>query len=204
VIGCVMVLRPGYLPAMYVIALLPFAALVVAGSADALWRAQRWSPFPRVGAVLTATAIGALLSIVGSQWQRGDHVAMTVRQDSAYRAADNWLVRNIGHDTRLIVTDQDYVYLIDHGFDASPVKGGFYSRTLVSYWPLDYDPAVKRYFKGGWRAFDYIVSTQSMRADVRQTPITAAALEHSRVVKTFGAGAARIEVRAITQGQARW
>ena len=32
------ILRPGYLPSMYVIALLPFAALIVAGSLDALWR----------------------------------------------------------------------------------------------------------------------------------------------------------------------
>src|SRR5205823_11747308 len=32
------ILRPGYLPSMYVIALLPFAALVVAGSLQALWR----------------------------------------------------------------------------------------------------------------------------------------------------------------------
>ena len=33
-----MILRPGYLPAMYVIALLPFAALIVAGVIQALWR----------------------------------------------------------------------------------------------------------------------------------------------------------------------
>jgi hypothetical protein len=41
VIGCVTILRPGYLPAMYVIALLPFATLIVAGTADALWRARQ-------------------------------------------------------------------------------------------------------------------------------------------------------------------
>jgi hypothetical protein len=36
-----MILRPGYLPGMYVIALLPFAALIVAGSAQALWGLAR-------------------------------------------------------------------------------------------------------------------------------------------------------------------
>ena len=37
-IQVVMILRPGYLPAMYVIALLPFAALIVAGTTHTLWR----------------------------------------------------------------------------------------------------------------------------------------------------------------------
>jgi hypothetical protein len=202
VIGALMVLRPGYLPAMYVIALLPFAALIVAGTADGLWRAQRRSPFPRVGAVLTATAIVALLAVVAPRWQQGDTVAMTARPDSLDREAESWIASNIGHDKRIIVHDLQWIYLIDHGFDATPVKGGFYSRTVVSYWPLDYDPAVKREFPHGWRDFDYIVSTQAMRGDLTRTPITAAAIAHSVVMVRFGEGARAIEIRAIVDKQA--
>ena len=33
-----MIFRAGYLPNMYVIGLLPFAALMVAGTADGIWR----------------------------------------------------------------------------------------------------------------------------------------------------------------------
>jgi hypothetical protein len=197
-----MVLRPGYLPAMYVIALLPFAALIVAGTADCLWRAQRRSPFPRVGTVLTATAIVAALAAVVPRWQQGDSVATTAQADSANREAERWIVNNIGHDKRIIVHDLQWIYLIDHGFDASPVKGGFYSRTVVSYWPLDYDPAVHREFPHGWRDFDYVVSTQAMRGDLSRTPITAAAIAHSVVVVWFGEGAQRIEVRQIVGKQA--
>jgi hypothetical protein len=202
VIGCVMIIRPGYLPSMYVTALLPFAALIVAGTADALWRAQRRSPFPRVGAVLTATAIAALLMAVVPRWQQGDSVAMTSKADSLSREADSWIVNNIPHDKRIIVHDLQWIYLIDHGWDASPVRGGFFSRTVVSYWPLDYDPAVHRQFPHGWRDFDYIVSTQAMRGDLTRTPITWAALKHSLVMVSFGEGAQRIEIRAIVDKQA--
>jgi hypothetical protein len=82
------------------------------------------------------------------------------------------------------------------------VPGGFYSRTVVSYWPLVYDPAVKRRFPHGWRDFDYIVSTDGMRVTTNQTPNTAAALTHSRVLATFGRGQQRIEIRAITGAHA--
>ena len=77
------------------------------------------------------------------------------------------------------------------------MKGGFNSRTVVSYWPLDNDPAVKRLFPIGWRDFHYVVSTGAMRVTATYTPNTAQALEHSRVVAVFGSGGQRIEVRSI-------
>jgi hypothetical protein len=81
------------------------------------------------------------------------------------------------------------------------VTGGFFSRTVVVYWPLDYDPAVKRRFPDGWRDFDYVVSTQAVRSTLRLTPTTARALDHSVVIARFGHGDQRIEVRAIRRPQ---
>jgi hypothetical protein len=185
-----MVLRPGYLPNMYVIGLLPFAALIVAGSAEGLWRRRP------LGALALLPA-AALAVHVGAQWRAGDQAAMSSRPDGATRAAERWVAAHVGHARRLIVGDEFWVYLIGHGFDARPTRGGFYSRTVVSYWPLDYDPAVKRAFPGGWRDFDYVVSTQAIRDSTKQTPTTALALIHSRPVATFGRGITRIEVRAI-------
>jgi hypothetical protein len=200
-----MIARPGYLPGMYVIALLPFAALIVAGTAQAFWRFavdRRGGALVRRVAVtvaavtLAAAAAGAGL-LVAPRWARADHAAMTVPQDGPQRAAERWLVRNVRHDQRLIVTDDFWIYLIEHGFDSRPVKGGFNSRTVVSYWPLDKDPAVRRYFPNGWREFDYIVSTGAMRVTAVYTPSTQRALEHSHVVARFGRGGERIEVRRI-------
>ena len=199
-----MILRPGYLPNMYVIALLPFAALIVPGALETLWRR-----FGRLHARLagwslrlaTAGLAAALLVGAGPHWTRADDRAMAVPLDGPRRAAERWLVGNIGRDKRLIVGDEYWLHLIEHGFDRRPVRGGFFSRTVVVYWPLDYDPAVKRRFPHGWRDFDYVVSTQAVRSTLRLTPTTARALDHSVVVAQFGHGDQRIEIRAIQRGQ---
>jgi hypothetical protein len=221
---------------MYVIALLPFAALIVAAATQWLWRlAARREPiglpaarFPTPAArflkpaarflkpatrfvkpavaVIAAAALVAEATVVvlrvAPRWTRSDRTAMTVRLDGAERAAKQWLIRNISHDKRLIVTDDFWLYLIEHGFDSRPVKGGFNSRTVVSYWPLDKDPAVRRYFPRSWREFDYVVSTEAMRDTAIYTPTAAQALDHSRTVITFGSGTQRIEVRAIDRSAA--
>jgi hypothetical protein len=72
---------------------------------------------------------------------------------------------------------------------------------VVSYWPLDYDPAVKRHFPQGWSDFNYVVSTQAMRDDTSQTPTAAQAVAHSATVVSFGRGAQLVEIRKITSGR---
>jgi len=220
-----MIVRPGYLPAMYVIAQLPFAALIVAGTMQALWRVAtadrpgrqvpvrpaRWPlARARLAAVLTkfAAAVSALALAVAAavaaiyvvpRWVGADHAAMTIRLDTPQREAESWLIHHVGHEQRLIVTDDFWVYLIGHGYDSRPVKGGFNSPTVVSYWPLDKDPAVRRYFPYNWREFDYIVSTPAMRDTSNNTPDTAEALQHSQVVAAFGQGReAQIQIRRVT------
>lgn len=213
-IQVVMVLRPGYLPAMYVIALLPFAALIVAGTSQAVWqvagawqrasgRAQWLTAVAAVGAAVALAAEAWLAAfVVAPRWNAADRAAMTVRLEGPERAAEGWIVHNIPHDKRLIVTDDFWLYLVQHGFDAHPVSGGFSSRTVVSYWPLDKDPAVRRHFPHGWRDFDYVVSTEAMRDTADNTPNTQTALHDSRTVATFGRGVQRIEIRAIERTHA--
>jgi hypothetical protein len=222
-----LILRPGYLPFMYVIGLLPFAAIVVAGTADVLWRTAigRIRPvgsdrggwraivswvstrlaWPMRGAAAAALAcvVTVFALVVAPGWAAADREAMTLRLDGAQRAAHSWLVHNVDHRKRLLVSDDFWIYLIDHGFDAHPMEGGFYSRTVVFYWAFDYDPAVQKYFPNGWRDFDYIVSTQGMRNDIGEVPETAEALKHSRLVVGFGDGPTRIEIRAVNRGQGR-
>jgi hypothetical protein len=199
-----MVLRPGYLPKMYVVGLLPFAALVVAGGTEALWRRSQ-AITPRVlawalQAAITALAVAVVLAVI-PHWRQVERAATTARLDGPERAAQRWLVQNVRHDKRLIIGDEYWIYLIEHGFDARPMRGGFFSRTVVSYWPLDYDPAVKQHFPNGWRDFDYVVSTQAMRSTTKLTPTAARAVDQSRVVAQFGRGETRIEIRAINGAQ---
>ena len=215
------ILKPGYLPNMYVIALLPFAALIVAGTVQSWWRVAdgrhrsppadragsaasgaptvlfRWGAVATSGVALAVVAVVAAL-VVAPRWARTDHEALTARQDGAQRAAEAWLVANVGRKQPIIVSDDFWIYLIEHGFDSRTAEGGLNSRKVVSYWPLDFDPAVKRLFPNGWRDFDYVISTGAMRVTAIYTPTTAQALQHSRVVARFGSGGGRIEVRAIT------
>jgi glycosyltransferase XagB len=200
VIQVVMVLRPGYLPNMYVLGLLPFAALIVAGTSDMLWRGSRATSSPTRAWLARAAIAGMALVLVfavAPRWIGTDRHATSVKLDGPRRAAEHWLVENIGHDERVIVGDEFWIHLVENGFDHSPVRGGFFSRHVVVYWPLDYDPAVKRRFPGGWRDFDYVVSTEAVRSTTEQTPTTRRALQHSHVIAQFGEGAQRIEVRAI-------
>jgi cellulose synthase/poly-beta-1,6-N-acetylglucosamine synthase-like glycosyltransferase len=234
VIQVAIVLRPGYLPAMYVIAMLPFAALIVAGTIQVLWRfvvdsihalwrfatgdrtrrqtpaaKAKWGVISCRAAILIRTvAVAASVLTIGvaavatvhvaPEWARTDRSAMTVQVDDPVRAAERWLLHRVGRGQRLIVTDDFWVYLIGHGFDSQPVRGGFNSPTVISYWPLDKDPAVRRYLPLGWREFNYIVSNGDMRKTAKDLPNTADALKHSRLVAGFGYGYYRIEIRAIT------
>jgi hypothetical protein len=122
---------------------------------------------------------------------------MTERPDAALRGAEAWLIHHMPHDKRVLLGDEFWIYLVEHGFDHHPMRGGFFSRTLVSFWPMDYDPAVKRHFPHGWRDFDYVISTQSARTSLNRTPTIRAAIAHSRLVVRFGQGDARVEIRAV-------
>jgi hypothetical protein len=231
-IQCVMVLRPGYLPFMFVIAMLPFAALVVAGSAETLWCAardrlrrspattpplhgrveSRWSRLvPDVVArhqrvVVGALAATVLVALLGAfslgaapGWTGADRAAMTLPLDGPERQAKQWLLDNVDHGKRILVADDFWVFLVEHGYDDHPVEGGFFSRKVVFYWPFDFDPAVRKAFPEGWKNLDYVVSTEGMRNDTSQVVRTAEALRRSRLVVSFGRGDARIGIRQIVR-----
>lgn len=199
-IQVVTVFRPGYLPNMYVIGMLPFAALMVPGSLEAIWRWAPWRRFPAVVWATRAAVVAlacALVLVIAPRWDSGDRTAMTLRQDSVDRTAEQWVVEHLPRDKRVIVDDEFWIYLIDHGYNDQPMPGGFFSSTAISYWPLDYDPAVKKAFPQGWRDFDYIVVTQAIIDTLTNTPSAAEAINHSRVVASFGQGVQRVQIREI-------
>jgi glycosyltransferase XagB len=199
-IQVVTVFRPGYLPNMYVIGMIPFAALIVPGSIEAVWRWVRMPRFPVISWGLRAVLAGlacALVLVVAPRWTNGDREAMTGRQDGVDRAAAQWVVHHVPRDKRVIVDDEFWIYLIEHGYNDQPMRGGFFSKTVISYWPLDYDPAVRRTFPHGWRDFRYIVVTQAIVDTLTNTPTAAAAINHSRIIASFGRGVHTVQVREI-------
>ena len=194
-----MLVRGGYLPGPFVIGMLPFAALLIAGLVGAAWGGtEGWRSITTVGRRLAvAAAIGLALVLVLPHWWQGDRAQMTQPASASWAAAEGWVERNVPRDQRLIVDDTMWVDLVDHGF---PKQLG-----VVWFYKLDssnnLDPSVARRLPGGWRQFGYIISTPNMRSSVQDMPNglvpVREALANSTVAAKFGAGNDLVEVRQI-------
>jgi hypothetical protein len=194
-------LRPGYLPVPLVIGMLPFASLLVAGAAEAAWRR---TPRPRHLAVRAAGArrglaadprpVAAALclalaaAVVLPQWRARDADLVTVDHDAPFRQAEAWLDARVPRDARLLVDDAVWVDLVERGRPAERV---------VWFYKLDTDRQVKALYPRGWRDFDYVMSSASLRGFPDSLPQVAQALRHSRVVAAFGRGGGRVEIRRV-------
>jgi hypothetical protein len=193
----VMAMRPGYLPAMYVIQALPFLALCIAGvlaaGAGLLLRpgarldvGPRWVRI----AVVVAVALG-LTGYVAPRWIAGDRVALTADANREARAAVAALAA-MPHDadTKVMVDDGIWLDLVRAGYQ--PGEGAIW------FYKLDLDPAVR--LDNGWRDLDYVVSSPIVRESMSDLENVTAAMESSVVVQTFGTGEERIEIRKVVPG----
>jgi dolichyl-phosphate-mannose-protein mannosyltransferase len=188
-------LRPGYLPQPFVIAMLPFCALVAAGLLDALWRnatARHWQR-PAIAAVAVSLALW-----IFPAWREGAEHAMTDDQVAPVLEAERWVERNVDHRARVLVDDTLYVDLVEAGFEPQFGAVWFYKLDFTT----NLDPSIARNLPGGWRAFDYVVTTPVIRSALANNPGGLAqvrlALENSRTVAAFGYGERLVEVRRIT------
>jgi hypothetical protein len=183
--------RPGYLPAPYVIAMLPFAALVVAGLADVAWgwgAASRRRLVRLAGPAVTTVAVGAAAVAVVPGWARMDHKQMTFNADAPLQQAQTWVYRHVPRSSSMLVDDTFWVDLVQRGFLPDRV---------VWYYKLGTDPQVDRRYPTGWRGFDYVISSDVLRSG--STAQGHAAVLHSKAVARFGTGARRIEIRRIAR-----
>ncbi|MFE7505553.1 ArnT family glycosyltransferase [Promicromonospora sp. NPDC057488] len=187
VLGLVLfMLRPGgYLPVPYVIALLPFAALLIAGVVDAAVRRRAQRRGLATGVVAVA-AIGAVAAV--PLWTSQLRGFLLADLDRPLRSAQTWLAENVSRDQRLIVDDAMWVDLVRAGWDRDNV---------VWYYKLDTDPAVRAESPNGWRDADYVVTTDSMRTFPGAFPEVQQAIDNSVVVASFGEGAQAVEVRRV-------
>jgi len=192
----VTLLRPGYLPVPYVIALLPLAALLVAGVADGAVRARtrsRWAAGRRPLAVL-ATVVGLLsVGLAAPAWAAQQRGLFLAPLDAPVTQAERWVQANVPHSSRLMVDDAFWVDL---------VRSGYPRANVVWFYKVDTDPDVRRLSPQGWRDYDFILSTESVRSTVGGQPQVDTAIANSRPVAVFGTGQQRVEVRRILPGGA--
>jgi hypothetical protein len=184
-----MLLRGGYLPIPYVIAVLPPAALLIACVAEeAVLRVRSGVPLMKIAAVAVLVAVAGAGVVAQPRWHDTLDFLTTVDQDAPMRQAERWVIDNVGHDQRLIVDD---------AFWSDLVTAGWKRDDVAWFYKLDTDPAVQALNPHGWRDYDYILATDAVRQFPPSFPQIRGALTGSQVVATFGTGAARVEVRRI-------
>jgi 4-amino-4-deoxy-L-arabinose transferase-like glycosyltransferase len=208
-------LRSGYLPYPFVVAMIPFAALTIVGVVDAAWQRsalplpwRRKASDARPGrfaitwraAVRTsiAGATIALLVIAHGGWQARIHNLWHVDHDAGAAAALAWVRSNVPTKDRIVVDDAFWVDLVDHGYT---------QQRTIWFTKLDVDPAIRLPARPPWRAIDYIFLTYQDELSLHMTiddqaspdtrkdfPTIGAALAHSQMVARFGGGADRVTI----------
>jgi hypothetical protein len=197
-----MALRPGYLPVPLVIGMLPFASLLVAGVADTAWArpvgtGEAANPAPdtghrgrplHAGKVLVIACLAVAAMVVVPRWWQRDRDLMTVDHDRPFRQAEAWIASNVPHKARLLVDDALWVDLVERGYPPGQV---------IWFYKLDTDRDIKGRYPRGWREFDYLVSTATLRSFPDSLPQARETLRRSKVVVTFGRGPQRVEIRKV-------
>jgi hypothetical protein len=182
----VVALRPGgYLPAMYVVQVLPFFAIVLAGVVELGFthRRIRWA-----AAVL---AVAASVYVV-PHWYVGDRRALITNDNRGYEQAAAWLRTDVTDRPGTTIVVDDVLWL-------DCVRAGYRPDRVIWFYKLDLDPAVAKRLPDGWRDVDYIVSTPALRQDPNALPTVSALLKHSSVVASFGPDGGRIEIRRVEE-----
>ncbi|RLV49096.1 phospholipid carrier-dependent glycosyltransferase [Nocardioides mangrovicus] len=177
------VLKPGYLPVPYVIALIPFAALLVAGVADTAFRDRRRATRLTAAVVALAAAVAAV-PLWGTQL-RG---LLRADLDRPLAQAEHYIDTQVPHDQRLLVDDAAWTDL---------VRDGFARTNVVWYYKADTDPAVERRSPNGWKDYDYILVTQALRRSAGTMPVVDTALRNATRVAQYGSGEQQVAVYQV-------
>lgn len=180
-IQIVILLRPGYLPQPYVISLVPFAALVIAGAGAAVWNWRfRQGSHPESLTILARLVVialcGTLIWFSQSEWVSQVKIATQSQQGDYGRDATRWIEENVPHDAVVVTDDYPWVDLTQAGFE-----------NVVWAYKLNLDPEVAaKYGSGGWQGLDYVMVPSFMEEIIFEIPPAYEAMQHSNIVARFG------------------
>jgi hypothetical protein len=180
---------------MYVIGMLPFFALGIAGLSYRLvtfiltYRANPvfWQQITRLG-VVAVIVFAAAFSVV-PRWYSHDSDADSQDINTGYQLAVQWLDAHVPHpgNKRIVVDDTIWLDMVKDGF-----KPG---RRDIYFFKLDVDPDVmlnlpgkspKDKFGNGWKGVQYVIQTPYMTENPSYS--TTLLLDHSKVLWKYGSG----------------
>lgn len=177
----------GYLPAMYIIGILPFLALAIGCSLNMVWGwlerfAKRQGPAVRpvlrvVGAV--AIVFGLMTTVV-PHWVGQNKTLLTQQTNHDWHSALEWTENNVPRDDTILAP-----YSMWQDLRAS---GWADAWTVVATEKADLDPEFLSEHPDGVEAIDWVIVGPFVQANIDQLGLTMAgdALENSVPVQTFG------------------
>ena len=199
-IFAVVALRPGgYLPLMYVIAVLPFAAVAVVGVAQWLFDQASRVRVNGVEAGRMLASVVAILAVVtlGSQWAAKNADALTDRPNDPYYSALHYVVQNVDKSSAILVDDSYWNPLVDAGWSSDGWRGAIW------YFKLDLDPVARDSdLPNGWKDIDYILVNDVMVKNfdgLSKLPQLSDAYRHSHVIEQWGTGQDQVQLRKINE-----
>ena len=196
----VVALRPGgYLPLMYVIAVLPLAAVAVAGVGqwvfDQICRVR--VDGRQVGRVVALVLAVVAVVSVGTPWATKNADALTDRPNDSYYSALNYVKENVDPDTSILVDDSYWNPLVDAGWSSDGWHGAIW------YFKLDLDPVARESdLQNGWEDVDYILVNDVMVQNfdgLSKLPQLSEAYKHSHVIEQWGYGQNQVQLRKINE-----
>lgn len=188
-------LRPsGYLPIMFVIAALPFAAVALAGCLQRMTE-RLTAPWAATAQRLTYGVLAAVVAMsLLSLWAPRYAVAYTAEPNADFRAAVDYLSGHAEPNSRVLVDDAYWAALVDRGWGSDGWEGAIW------YYKLDLDPIARdRALPHGWRDVDYLIANDQIRNGVAAPEYRQLreAYDHSVVLASWGSGERLIEVRRV-------
>ena len=194
-------IRPtGYLPAMYIIQMLPFFSLGIAAIADqvvsfVLKYKARPVFLQQIGrlAVVAALLVTAII-YVAPKWISRDSDADTQNLNLGYSEAAAWFAKNVPHpgNDRVVLDDTLWLNMVNDGF-----KAGRYD---IYFFKVDVDPNVDNALPGPmadkWKDITYVFETPYLWENATKggIPTVYEALQHSKVVWHYGTGGPKTEL----------
>jgi len=184
----IIALRPGsYVPAMFVIGLLPFTGLGLAAIADVAAETSKNARRAAYRAALAVAAVAVLAvptGVAAPLWIHKDLTMVRTDDTSADNRAVQWLSAHASRSSRILVDATIWTDLVDRGFNR---------HRIVWFYKLDLDPSLRT----PWWRFDYVVRSDLMAGNLDWLPRSRSVYDHSSVVAVFTTPNSRIEVRRV-------
>lgn len=180
------VLGHGYLPAMYIIGVIPFLALACGTAVDIAWsgmerlghHAPRLLPMLRTAFIAVLSASLLLMSL--PQWFEQDRTLLTAYSNSNWRNAMTWVKENVSRRDVVLAP-----YSMWQDLDSSGWNNAW---TMIATEKPDLDKQFMVERPGGWRDIKWIIVGPSVIANIDSLGLSRVktALQNSEQVEAFG------------------